>query len=122
MPTLAVRRYLSPLIASGVRVIVLGYTHYPLLKSVIEMVATELAGEPVSVVDSADAMAEEVSELLEVRQLGRRATTAPGATPRVSERLELLVTDLPSSFQTMAERFLGAGVPQATQIDLSVKD
>jgi len=121
VPALAVRRYLSPLIASGVRVIVLGCTHYPLLKPVIETVATELAGEPVCVVDSADAMAEEVAELLEVRQLGRRATP-PDAAPRISERLELLVTDLPSSFQTMAERFLGAGVPQATQIDLSVED
>src|SRR6186713_232521 len=57
VPRLAVRRYLTPLVEAGVRIIVLGCTHYPLLKSLIEMVATELAGEPVSVVDSADAMA-----------------------------------------------------------------
>lgn len=121
VPALAVRRYVAPLIDHGVRVIVLGCTHYPLLKSVIEAVATELAGEPVSVVDSADAMAEEVAELLELRQLGRRVAPLADASPKVSERLELLVTDLPASFQTMAERFLGAGVPQATQIDLSVE-
>ncbi|HEU5074192.1 MAG TPA: hypothetical protein VFU02_08465, partial [Polyangiaceae bacterium] len=70
---------------------------------------------PVSIVDSADATAAEVAELLEARQLQRRAPT------RAHERLELLVTDLPASFQTAAERFLGAGVPQATQIDLSLE-
>jgi len=116
VPRLAVRRYLTPLIEAGVRIIVLGCTHYPLLKPVIEAVASELAQEPVAVVDSADATAEEVAHLLEARQLQRHAPTP------ASERLELMVTDLPASFQTSAERFLGAGVPQATQIDLSVEE
>lgn len=115
VPRLAVRRYLTPLIEAGVRVVVLGCTHYPLLKPVIEAVASELAQEPVVVVDSADAAAEEVALLLEERQLQRRAP-AP-----VTERLELLVTDLPASFQTAAERFLGTGAPKATQIDLSLE-
>ena len=116
VPRLAVRRYLTPLIEAGVRIIVLGCTHYPLLKPVIEAVASELAQEPVAVVDSADATAEEVVHLLEARQLQRHAPTP------ASQRLELMVTDLPASFQTSAERFLGAGVPQATQIDLSVEE
>jgi len=64
VPRLAVQRYLAPLIEAGVRVIVLGCTHYPLLKPLIETVAADLAHEPVAVVDSADATAEEVAELL----------------------------------------------------------
>lgn len=115
VPRLAVERYLSPLIEAGVRVVVLGCTHYPLLKSTIEVVASELANEPVAIVDSADATAVEVAELLEARQLQRHTATS------ANERLELLVTDLPASFQTAAERFLGAGVPQVTQIDLSLE-
>jgi len=116
LPRLAVRRYLTPLIDAGVRIIVLGCTHYPLLKPVIEAVASELAQEPVAVVDSADATAEEVAHLLEARQLQRHAPTP------ANERLELMVTDLPASFQNAAERFLGSGVPQAIQIDLSVEE
>lgn len=115
VPRLAVRRYLTPLIAAGVRIVVLGCTHYPLLKPLIEAVASELAQEPVAIVDSADATAEEVAALLDERQLQRRTPTP------ASERLELLVTDFPASFHVAAQRFLGTGVPQAKQIDLSLE-
>jgi glutamate racemase len=115
VPELAVRRYLEPLIDRKVRVIVLGCTHYPLLKGLIERVARELAGEPVAVVDSAKATAQEVCRLLSV------GTIAPRVAGAERDRLRLLVTDLPASFQTVAERFLGEGVPPAVQIDLSVQ-
>jgi glutamate racemase len=44
-----------------------------------------------------------------------REAAAPGPEPG---RLDLLVTDLPKSFADVARRFLGANVPQVTQIDL----
>jgi glutamate racemase len=110
VPRLAVRRYLEPILARGARVIVLGCTHYPLLRATIEREAEAIAGRAVRVVDSAHATAEDVGGFLEDRHL-----LADGA-----ERgdLELLVTDLPKTFSEVASRFLGEAVPRVRQIDL----
>lgn len=110
VPRLAIERYLRPLIEADVGVIVLGCTHYPLLRGTIASVAADLAGRPVAVVDSAEATARVVGELLAGRGLS--------ATGTESGMLELLVTDFPASFGAMAERFLGAGAPPVEQIDL----
>jgi glutamate racemase len=110
VPRLAVRRYLEPLIAHGAKVIVLGCTHYPLLRDLIEQEARKLAGESVRIVDSATATARAVEDFLRERGLLAKGTR-PG-------RLELLVTDLPKSFADVASRFLGEAVPHVTQIDL----
>lgn len=116
VPELAVQRYIEPLIQSGCRVLVLGCTHYPLLRPVIERVAGRISGAPVVVVDSAEATAEAVAALLAEARISPRSGPLPGA------RLELLVTDLPSSFAVVAERFLGealgAELPDVHQIDL----
>jgi glutamate racemase len=118
VPELAVRRYVEPLIASGARVIVLGCTHYPLLKGVIAQVAATLCDEPVIVVDSADATAELVQALM----AEQRIPTAQAARGPAN-RLELLVTDLPGSFAAVAGRFLGEATggepPDVRQIDLA---
>jgi glutamate racemase len=113
VPRLAIRRYLEPLIAARVRVIVLGCTHYPLLKPLIQNVAEELASEPVVIVDSARATAEAVDALLSEGKIPRSRSGS------VTERLSLMVTDLPESFQASAARFLGRGAPKALQVDLS---
>src|SRR5579872_5207306 len=67
VPRLAVRRYLEPLAAAKVDVVVLGCTHYPLLKGVIEDEALAQIGDHVRVVDSAHATAEDVKAFLETR-------------------------------------------------------
>ncbi|MBM4362969.1 MAG: glutamate racemase, partial [Deltaproteobacteria bacterium] len=54
VPRLAVERYLAPLLDAGAGVIVLGCTHYPVLREVIVEAAERLAGRPIGVVDSAD--------------------------------------------------------------------
>jgi len=110
VPRLAVRRYLAPLVAHGARVIVLGCTHYPLLRDVIEHEARELAEGPVRLVDSAHATAHAVAEFL-----GERAMLASGSA---LGQLDLLVTDLPKSFAAVAIRFLGEAASRVTQIDL----
>jgi glutamate racemase len=115
VPRLAVRRYVEPLIAAGVSVIVLGCTHYPLLESLVVRTAAELAGRPIEVVDSARATARTVVEHL--RQ--RRIAPSPAAVDAES-RLELLVTDQPAGFQAVASRFLGgyhASVVRQVDID-----
>ncbi len=112
VPELAVRRYVEPLILAGARTIVLGCTHYPLLKPVIAKVACELLGEPVPVVDSAEATAHEVLDLLDDGRIARSSRRDPAS-------LEILVTDLPASFEAVAKRFLGDTIPAVQQVDLN---
>jgi len=114
VPRLAVRRYVEPLVLAQVDVIVLGCTHYPLLKPVISEVAAELSGRAIPVVDSAEATAAAVLAWIN----DEKVTPAPSAPPRGSE-LELLVTDLPKSFASMAEQMLGGSAPHVTQVDLT---
>lgn len=113
VPRLAIRRYVEPLIAANVSVIVLGCTHYPLLKHVIAEVAAELAGHVIPVVDSAEATAAAVQAWINDERIAP-ALSAPAA----GEELELLVTDLPKSFAAMAEQMLGGLAPGVTQVDL----
>jgi len=113
VPRLVVRRYVEPLIAAGASVIVLGCTHFPLLKGLIAEAAEEFAGYPVPIVDSAEATAAVVAEWI----AGERLAPTPSA--RVPDRqLELLVTDLPASFSVVAGRFLGGDASDAMQVDL----
>jgi glutamate racemase len=114
VPRLAVQRYLEPLLAANVSVIVLGCTHYPLLKPLIAQVAAELSGRLIPVVDSAEATAVAVQRWIDDEKI------APAETePAPGEGLELLVTDLPKSFALMAEQMLGASAPHVTQVDLT---
>jgi glutamate racemase len=114
VPRLAVRRYLEPLVAAKVSVIVLGCTHYPLLKPLIAEVAAELSGRTIPIVDSAEATAAAVQAWIDDERIA--PTTA---SPVAGEELTLLVTDLPKSFASMAEQMLGAGAPAVTQVDLT---
>jgi glutamate racemase len=111
VPRLAVERYLTPLLDEGCRVIVLGCTHYPLLRGTIAEVADRHCAEPVDVVDSAHAAAAAVAELLRERSLRR-----DGA--RVG-RLELLATDLPRAFGAVVARFLGGDAPDVEPVDIA---
>lgn len=66
-----VRAVVEPLLASNVDQLVLGCTHYPFLKGVIERIA---AGREVTVVDPAPAVARRVAQLLD--RYGLRASQA----------------------------------------------
>jgi glutamate racemase len=117
VPELAVERYVSPLIERGAGVLVLGCTHYPLLKDTVSRVAARLAGWPIPIVDSAAATAEAVQKLLSED----RVAQAPEHGRSHENPLELLVTDLPASFGVMAQRFLGdVASPPVSQIDIQV--
>lgn len=93
------RRYLAPFREAGVDTLVLGCTHYPLLKGAI---GRELPG--VTLVDSADAIAAEVAEQLR--------------PPPAAAQHRFFVTDTPSRFLAVAERFLGRPVSAAEQVDI----
>jgi glutamate racemase len=95
-----VRRYLEPLRAERIDTLVLGCTHYPLLKAAI---AATLPG--VALVDSAETVAAEVQALL------------PGTTGRSASH-QFLVTDTPEKFLAVAGRFLGRPVEAAEHVDV----
>jgi glutamate racemase len=107
VPRLAAERYLGQgLLAGGVDTLVLGCTHYPLLREVIARVA----GPGVALVDSAQATAEAVAAALGQRSLG-----APAGLP---VQRHYLVTDTPARFAEVGARFLQAPLHGARQVDL----
>ncbi len=114
VPRLAVQRYLEPLARAGCDVVVLGCTHYPILRTIIETEARARFEHPVAVVDSAHATAAELATMLTERKL--RRTGASGASgANGTGDIELLVTDRPRAFQEMTARFLG-GPPRDVQV------
>ncbi len=88
-------QYLEPLRRKEIDTLVLGCTHYPLIKRVIG----ETIGEDVTLVDSAEATADETAQLLE----------REGLLNRNSEDInsQFYVTDAAKRFHRIAERILG---------------
>ena len=96
--------YLAPFRDDGIDTLILGCTHYPLLKPVI----AETLGPDVTLIDSAEETARETAALLADRGLAR-------ADGRPDYRY--LVSDLPEQFLRVGQRFLGGrieGVEVAT--------
>jgi glutamate racemase len=106
VPRLVAREYLAPLRQAGIDTLVLGCTHYPLLRTVL----TEELGPGVTLVDSADATADEVEALL-ARGVVGRASGGPGA-------LQIHVTDTPDRIVDLSLRFLGERVERAEHVDI----
>jgi glutamate racemase len=104
IPRGVVDTYLASLQRSGIDTLVLGCTHYPLLKPVIAAVM----GPTVTLVDSAEETARTVAGLLADRGLAR--TGGSGAT-------SFFVTDVPDRFIRIGQRFLGARVDSAVRIE-----
>ncbi len=111
VPRLVVRRYLEALSRASVDVVVLGCTHYPLLREVIELEVRAQIGPEVTIVDSANATAEEVRSFLAARGLARQG-------PPIQPAVQLLVTDVPGTFRETASRFLGEAVHDVEHVDL----
>ena len=91
---------------AGIDTLVLGCTHYPLLRGVL---AEEL-GPEVRLVDSAEATAAEVDALLGQGVAGR----APPGTAA----LRVYVTDTPERIPELSARFLGERVERAEHVDI----
>jgi glutamate racemase len=96
---LITREYLEPLIKKKVDALVLGCTHYPLLKKVI----SKIMGREVKLIDSAEETAMEVKKVLTQKGLVK------GTNQRPSRRF--FVSDVPDRFVEVGERFLSEGPP-----------
>ncbi len=95
------REYLAPLQEFGCDTLILGCTHYPLLKDVIAQV---LPG--VSLIDSGAAGAGAMAALLREREL---------FSPETAGGVEYHVSDDPSGFALLASLFLGEHVDAAAE-------
>jgi glutamate racemase len=104
----ALRQYLQSMILSKVSVLVLGCTHYPLLKGAI----AKVVGPRVRLIDSAEQCAEDVARRLLRKGLLRGSvgspdeTTVDGMPPTTMGTLRSFVTDDPARFAALASRFL----------------
>jgi len=105
IPAAIANEYLSGMKDEGIDALILGCTHYPLLKKVIGQVM----GNGVALIDSAEATAEVVAELLERDSL---------ISPSRSEADRVYVTDIPRRFETIAHRFLDGALPSVRRVDL----
>jgi glutamate racemase len=104
---LALQQYLAPLLERGIDVLVLGCTHYPILRPAIE----KLVGPDVRVIDSAERCAEDVARRLTVARLLRASEGGPGRG-----WIRCFVTDDTPRFAALAARFLGEPVASPTWV------
>ena len=98
-PTRAIaRNYLAPFVTAEVDTLVLGCTHYPLMKTVIGNVV----GRNVRLIDSAYETAREAAEILRINSLENQ-------TPNEA-RYRFIASDAPDTFLSLGQRFLGSAI------------
>jgi len=101
---LTAEKYLSSLRYNGVDSIVLGCTHYPMIKDVIK----DVMGVPL--IDSAVETAKEVKRVLEEKGMLRQGGDGGSR--------EFFVTDFPEKFSHVGENFLGHEILNISKVDL----
>lgn len=98
------RQYLRDINESRISALVLGCTHYPILRDVI----SEIVGKGVALIDSGDATAAEVRTFLKQSGLAHSDTSALYQERQLCDDLDhFYVTDAATRFAKVAERFLG---------------
>jgi glutamate racemase len=101
---MTVQAYLGSLKQSGIDTLILGCTHYPLLKKAIR----KFMGGTVRLVDSAEETANEVDQVLQQAALVRKVGKGGHS---------FFVTDAPDRFIKVGRRFLGEKVESAVRIE-----
>ena len=98
--------------APASRVLLLGCTHYPLLRPAIERALSEL-GHPLRVIDSAQATARAVKRVLSEQGIVRGCRADAG-----DATCEFFATDSVQKFERLGPRFLGRPVGKVQLVDL----
>lgn len=101
---LVAREYLDPLKAEDVDTVVLGCTHYPLLKSIIQ----QSLGAEITLIDSAWQTARSVKAVLEAHRLIN--TQEANNTAPCRSRMRFITSDSPESFLRVGQSFLGSAI------------
>ncbi len=99
-------KYLEQFKELGIDVLVLGCTHYPLLKPVIQ----KAVGENITLVDSAEETAKEIERVLVENNILNDGTATPSR--------EYYLTDVSDTFVSVAGRFLGEKIEKIEMVDI----
>lgn len=103
---LVTQEYLKPLLDKNVDALILGCTHYPLLKKVL----SEAMGEDVRLVDPAYQAVLEVKDLLRMKNLLCRQNRSPAH--------KFFVSDAPDKFQATGKLFLGKDISRVQRVEI----
>jgi glutamate racemase len=103
---LIAEEYLREFDGRHIDTLVLGCTHYPILRGMIE----KTIDPGIRIIDSAEAVARRAKELLKDSGMLNESTAT--ATPH------LLVSDLPQKFSMLYRLFMGAEMPDVELIDV----
>jgi glutamate racemase len=103
---LVAEEYLAEILGRNIDTLVLGCTHYPILRGMIE----RIVGPGITIIDSAEAVAGRARDLL--REQGLLNCGSSKAVPH------LLVSDLPQKFRELYRLFMGTEMPDVELIGL----
>lgn len=100
---LIIQEYLDPLLEQNIDTLVLGCTHYPLLRPLIE----EYVGKEITIVDPAVTCAEKVYDVL-----------AQERVSHASPQYKWYVSDDPEKFRAIGQTFLGKPIEAVEKVSL----
>ncbi len=109
---LIARDYLQTMHDVKIDTLVLGCTHYPLLKHVI----ADVMGDNVTLIDSGEETAKIAGQRLTELKLLRSERTGKGGD---AAEHKFFVSDVPEKFSQVATRFLGEVIENITRVDIS---
>ncbi len=102
---LAAKEYLQPLLTAQIDTLVLGCTHYPLLRNTLQTIL----GDTVDMVDSAEETAKAVQNLFQQQGL---------ANPECGGQRTFFVTDVPTRFERVGRAFLRNNLGRVEQVQI----
>ena len=103
--SLTAKRYLKELMDENIDSLVLGCTHYPLLKRTIG----EIVGENVKLVNPAKETVKDLKEILENNNL---------LNDNEDSNYEYYVSDIPDKFESLAKEFLKKEISEVKNIEI----
>ena len=102
--------YLSPLKEKGIDTLILGCTHYPLLKKLL----SRIMGQEISLIDTAEATAKAVEGKLREENLLRKGNR--------KAVYKFFVSDDPEKFLQLGSKFLGKSIDKAERVNPEVME
>ena len=103
--SLTAKRYLEELMDKGIDSLVLGCTHYPILKKTIG----DIVGEKIKLVNPAKETAKDLSIILEKENILRLSGDAS---------YEYYVSDIPDRFMNIGQQFIKRNMDDVKKIDI----
>lgn len=100
-----IKVYLQELVNKNIDTIILGCTHYPLLKNSIQKVI----GKKIKIIDSATAVATAVQNLLEKKDILKKSGKS---------KYEFFVSDDPDKFKKLGSKFFSSNINKVTKVEL----